>query len=209
MHVSTIGAIKAAFDGAEKTDVVAFIELVCSFSRSAANNRSGGFVANGNGVLPETGACLSLERGNRDRQQRYIHEALIVGLEQHDVGVAEGSILYFDEQFMFAGLWYGNLIEVKSVVARIVSGICSTKWCCALSMVDILLRKHRSGAHSGNQDVDDLEIDRIGGCVWCLAAVLYRHALPAIGSSGGKAQPRAMRPWGRWFPTTAPRVGRP
>ena len=80
--------------------------------------------------------------------QRYLHEALVVRLEQHDIGVAEGGVFDLDEQFVFARFWYWNLVQVKFVIARIVSSMyvsdevlraIRSTYCCASMVLELIL----------------------------------------------------------------------
>lgn len=96
------------------------------------------------------------------------YEALVVGLEQHNIRVAEGSVFDLHQQFVLARFWYWHLVEVELVVARIVSGISIsnapvTK--AALVGIRILLRKHSVGTHHGGWNgrfLDGLQTEKEG-----------------------------------------------
>jgi hypothetical protein len=102
VNVPAIRAVEAAFHGAKKPNMVAFLEPACNLSRAPANDCTSGFVSNRYGILAKD-------------------ETLVVGLEEHDVGVAERSVLDLHKELMLARFWHRNLIQMQLVVALIIS----------------------------------------------------------------------------------------
>jgi hypothetical protein len=76
---------------------------------------------------------------NRDRILSQ-HQALVVRLEQHHVGVTERGTNNLDENFMFARFWDRKLVQVELVVAIVISDrfsalfpvvLAARTYCCA------------------------------------------------------------------------------
>lgn len=62
--------------------------------------------------------------------------------------MAKGGILYLHKQFMLAGFWHWNLIEMELVIARIISGMSVSNvmlhtlaiaYCCASMVLGLMM----------------------------------------------------------------------
>jgi hypothetical protein len=102
MHSSTLRAIKAALHSTEKTHVIAFLEL--------AGNRSGS-------SLYYCSRCL-MAYGHRVLSQL---ETLVIGLEEHHVGMAQRCTDNLDQDLVLSRFGNGDFVQMELIVARIIS----------------------------------------------------------------------------------------
>ena len=94
----------AAVDGRKKANLIADLEAALLGVLAHAHNGPRGLVADRVDFLPE-------------------HQALVVGLEEHHVGVAERCARHFDEQLMGSWLGHRDCVEMELVIGAIESGL--------------------------------------------------------------------------------------